>query len=122
MRTVMLRLVSVGLLLAACSAVPSLTVQSEKYPGVRIECRSDVPISADGCRAWADQMLDIGPSNPNTPAVVNGVVLDAREAATRCSATFYGANNRLIGTGPAACPHIPGRLAPTPASPAVVEP
>ena len=112
----------VALILISCSSVPSLVVESAKYPGVRIECQSDVRITAEACRAWADQMLDVGVRGGGSERIAR-IVLMARDQARTCSASFYGLGNQLLGVDPAACPIIPGLPPQQPAdSPGVVPP
>lgn len=107
-------------ILASCS--PALAVESAKYPGVRIECQSEVQITADACRVWGDQMLDVGVRGGGSEPV-DRIVLTARDQATTCSASFYAAGGRLLGVDPASCPVIPGLPPQSPAdSPGTVQP
>jgi hypothetical protein len=92
-----------ALSLAACLAPqPRISVESEEFPGVRVECDGEAGLSRDGCRAWAEELLS-GPAI-GRPEAVRLLKLTFRTGNSRCAADFFGANGRLMSTVSAVCP------------------
>lgn len=88
-------------LLAACSApdVQPITVESDRFPGVGIECGGDPGLTESECLDWAVQLLSSGPKDTAT------LVLTYRDDENaRCAADYFAANGRMLRTAAARCP------------------
>mgnify|MGYP000300618392 FL=1 len=74
-------------LLAGCLSFDvEVVVESQVHPGIEIVCRGEVQLTADGCRAWGDELLA-------APALAPGgttrLILTANSGNARCAADFY---------------------------------
>lgn len=89
-----------GLLLVACSAAPPqpMIVESDRFPGVTIECGGDPGLTEEECHAWAEQLLASGPSETTK------LVLTYRTGNARCGADYFAVNGRALMTAAARCP------------------
>ena len=92
------------LAVTACSVFePSpIRVESEEFPGIQIECVGEAGLSADRCRAWAEELLS-GPAI-DQPEGVGRLVLTFRTGNARCAADSFTDGGPPIVTVAAVCP------------------
>ena len=79
--------------------VPRVSVRSEDYPAIEIECRGG-PVPAAVCVAWGDDVLG---GSPDLSAQTVRLVLALREGNRRCAAEFYGPGGQVVGTSAVVC-------------------
>jgi hypothetical protein len=89
-----------AVLLVACAAPTPMpmTVESERFPEVTIECGGEPGLTDRECQAWAEQLLESGPIETTR------LVLTYRTGNSRCGADYFGANGRMLMTAAAVCP------------------
>lgn len=75
-----------------------MTVESERFPEVSIECGGDPGLAAVECEEWAEQLLRPAPVGTTT------LVLTYRTDDSRCAADYFAANGRMLMTAAAQCP------------------
>lgn len=93
-----------ALVLAACSM--PITVESELFPDVEIECGGESGLSADDCLTWAEQMISAAPPRAagGEEISVTKVVLTYRTGNSRCAADYFAEDGRLMTTMSTRCP------------------
>lgn len=89
-----------ALLLVACAAAAPqpMTVESDRFSGVTIECVGDPELTDRECDDWAEQMLASGPIETTK------LVLTYRTGNSRCAADYFAADGRALMTAAARCP------------------
>lgn len=89
-----------AVVLVACStpAQRPMTVESDRFPEVTIECGGDPGLTEAECQAWAEQLLASGPSETTR------LVLTYRTGNSRCAADHFSATGRILMTASARCP------------------
>ena len=89
-----------AVVLVACSAAAQrpMTVASDRFPAVTIECGGDAGLTEEECQAWAEQLLASGPSETTK------LVLTYRTGNSRCAADHFSADGRMLMTAAARCP------------------
>lgn len=81
-------------LLTACS----MTVVSQQFPDVSIECLGDPALTEKACRAWGEKMLGTAPADTVT------LELTYRTGNARCAADYIADDGRLLMSSAARCP------------------
>jgi len=89
----------------ACTGPPPspdwpITVFSDSFPTITIECHGSPELSARQCRRWAERLLD----RPPAKATSGGRLRLTNRPEGRCSANFYDRNGRATWTAALVCP------------------
>jgi|GEM_PF-3898368 len=66
-----------------------------------VECRSETPITGDGCIAWGERILD---GLPVESAEASRLVLTDGHGVGRCSADFQDEDGAIYASASVACP------------------
>ena len=94
-----LAMLAVVLLVACSTAGPQpMTVESDRFPEVTIECGGDPGLTESECVSWAEQLLSTGPMGTVK------LVATYRTGNARCGADYFDANGRMLMTAAARCP------------------
>lgn len=94
----------------ACGPQPAATseIRSGSFPAVVIECRAEITIGEDVCRAWGEKLLR---GTPDLAVATQRLVLTYRGGTARCAADFYRASG---GSSVRQLPSVPSSDQPCP--------